>query len=1570
MPRAGPANLPTTDVDVSTVPPSSEQDSLSLPINPEVRLTANLLACICNLRHKCMSKNVVTKNIPSLICVYYQEKGDGDENQVHRVQQFPYMSITHSTTGVLFESVTSDYNKAGDVLATHLSPWIKVSYAVSPASSDRKGGIIDDKEMTPLGSDGMFTEQSTEYFSLTAELMNYLPCQSPIPGSLSVSIHEESSIIFACTCDNTRSCHGLNFDLPDEGSNASVRICIIPQQGNDEAAAIVRITQLKLDKEGPCGFPFDVVSDGVVSPLATIEVEEVVGDDNPGVTMLVVTIELFAPQVLNPSPITVYGAVEVKQPDSQLKEVPFGTLRYAVAVAASLPPTDVDVVTPSPTNNPTVLPSSWPPPPPPSPGPTFNGPTFEPTQSNEPTEDQTMRLEHCPCDSNRKCLGADRVTLTQYERNIRICFKALPSTSQLVTTPLVISNLTLPFTTSLDSDMNGGLITTELPEEAFVASAGSAVEVLGKFTILEIGYVESSAYCSSSTSTTQLQLRACACQCDDYNNYVDGLVQTPSSRDVRICVFSAPTGTKIDQVDTLFLKYESSGDKTTTEIQLVIRDDEPADSDSETDIDIEPSVPAPLRIIKTSLKDDFFSDLTGSRIVEVQGSATVLPVDSGGYRQVVEINAVALTVMQELTPEPSRSPSSAPTTVPPTPVPSNAPTPQPTPFPTTVQPTPGPTSVPSNPPITMPTPQPTDAVTPSPSPTNAPKDPPSPGPTNQPSRSPTPNPSIPPTPVPTKPPSPPPTPNPSRPPSPGPTPNPTRLPTPRPTNRPSPPPTPNPSRQPTPRPTNRPSPPPTPNPSRQPTSVPTPNPSMPPSPEPTNPPSRSPTPNPSRQPSPEPTNLPSRSPTPTTTPSETPTSEPTNSPSQSPTTTPSKQPTPEPTPPPSRSPTPKPSMHPSLEPSVEPSSEPSLSPSTSSEPSSHPSLTPSQSAAPSSQPSLSLSSSGQPSFIPSGLPSTSSEPSSQPPSGSQTASYDESLGAPKCSVGLSCDSGTLLNGRGTMNGGNETNSPNTLNNCTDGNSGTYHIFESIDRIVVWRASGGEGDLTEGENVTITATVSVWCWSQFSNFIDFYYASDASNPVWTKIGNRQTCPGVDNQTLTASYTLPQGFVQAVRANMGEGEGETETLSTSTSTDSCTTGAFDDTDDLVITVRPTIAPQPQPSSKPSLNQSSMPSSSSKPSSKPSACYDTPNSEDLCSQARENYEPGCSNCDTDDCYLARQVCCYCGGGSSTLPPTNSPTTMITNSPSASAKPTSEPSRSTTPTPNPSNQLSAQPSSPPTITSKPSFLPSSQPSFQPSSPPTITSKPSFSPSSQPSSLPSSPPTITSKLSFSPSSQPSSQPSSLPTITSKPSFLPSSQPSSQPSLKPTSSPSFLPSSQPSSQPSWKPTSSPSFLPSSQPSLKPTSSPSSSPSYPPSSAPSNQPTSEPSSAPSTYRVAAIKTLLLSVSSKDALDDGCSSQGKAFLWVTSEDNQLQPGDDDAQIIQRYVLAVLFYATNGEGWTYGKETWLTSSNECDWYVVRCSNSMVTRFFLDNNNLSGTIPSELGSLTNLGKFGLFSC
>eukprot|EP00985_Skeletonema_marinoi_P016456 scaffold8866_cov150-Skeletonema_marinoi.AAC.1 len=185
-------------------------------------------------------------------------------------------------------------------------------------------------------------------------------------------------------------------------------------------------------------------------------------------------------------------------------------------------------------------------------------------------------------------------------------------------------------------------------------------------------------------------------------------------------------------------------------------------------------------------------------------------------------------------------------------------------------------------------------------------------------------------------------------------------------------------------------------------------------------------------------------------------------------------------------------------------------------------------------------------------------PTNDGPSGPQTASYDAALGVPKCSYGLSCDSVGLLNGRGTMNNGVEPNRPNTLNACTDGGSGSYHGDESIDRIVVTRASGGDGDLTEGDLVTISATV--WCWDTGSNdFIDFYYASDASNPVWNQIETRQQCPGGGAQTLTASFALPQGALQAVRANFMYGSGDS-------GVNSCTSGSYDDTDDLVISVKP--------------------------------------------------------------------------------------------------------------------------------------------------------------------------------------------------------------------------------------------------------------------------------------------------------------------------------------------------------------------------------------------------------------------
>jgi len=173
--------------------------------------------------------------------------------------------------------------------------------------------------------------------------------------------------------------------------------------------------------------------------------------------------------------------------------------------------------------------------------------------------------------------------------------------------------------------------------------------------------------------------------------------------------------------------------------------------------------------------------------------------------------------------------------------------------------------------------------------------------------------------------------------------------------------------------------------------------------------------------------------------------------------------------------------------------------------------------------------------------------------GLQTAVYDSTLKAPKCvTAGSGCDSGpSLLLGRDTLSGGTEPNQPNTINNsCADGTSGTFHSDESNDRIVVSTTDGST--LAAGKTVKVSATV--WAYSGFtSDHLDLYYTANANSPSWTLIGTiTPTAAGA--QTLSANYTLSSGSLQAVRAQfryLG-------------SASSCSTGSYDDHDDLIFSV----------------------------------------------------------------------------------------------------------------------------------------------------------------------------------------------------------------------------------------------------------------------------------------------------------------------------------------------------------------------------------------------------------------------
>lgn len=175
-----------------------------------------------------------------------------------------------------------------------------------------------------------------------------------------------------------------------------------------------------------------------------------------------------------------------------------------------------------------------------------------------------------------------------------------------------------------------------------------------------------------------------------------------------------------------------------------------------------------------------------------------------------------------------------------------------------------------------------------------------------------------------------------------------------------------------------------------------------------------------------------------------------------------------------------------------------------------------------------------------------------PGSGAQTAVYDPTLHVPACtSIGSSCDSGpTLLLGRGTMSGGTEPNRPNTLGaSCADGNSGTFHSDESNDRIVI--ASTDGGPLTAGKTARLTATV--WVYSTSADALDLYLAADANHPNWTFL-NTITPAATGAQTLSTTFTLPNGNLQAVRAHFRY-QG---------SAAPCSTGAYDESDDLAFAV----------------------------------------------------------------------------------------------------------------------------------------------------------------------------------------------------------------------------------------------------------------------------------------------------------------------------------------------------------------------------------------------------------------------
>jgi hypothetical protein len=119
-------------------------------------------------------------------------------------------------------------------------------------------------------------------------------------------------------------------------------------------------------------------------------------------------------------------------------------------------------------------------------------------------------------------------------------------------------------------------------------------------------------------------------------------------------------------------------------------------------------------------------------------------------------------------------------------------------------------------------------------------------------------------------------------------------------------------------------------------------------------------------------------------------------------------------------------------------------------------------------------------------------------------------------------------------------------------------------------------------------------------------------------------------------------------------------------------------------------------------------------------------------------------------------------------------------------------------------------------------------------------------------------------------------------------------------------------------------------------------------------------------------LQASPGSTNALSDTSSPQYQAMEWLSSDPYFSQRSNPKS--LFRWALVTLYYSTDGSQWT-NSAGWLSGSDECTWFTSNTAtlNCNGAGFFADlelnENNLHGTIPSELSLLSdNLGKSFFF--
>jgi hypothetical protein len=236
--------------------------------------------------------------------------------------------------------------------------------------------------------------------------------------------------------------------------------------------------------------------------------------------------------------------------------------------------------------------------------------------------------------------------------------------------------------------------------------------------------------------------------------------------------------------------------------------------------------------------------------------------------------------------------------------------------------------------------------------------------------------------------------------------------------------------------------------------------------------------------------------------------------------------------------------------------------------------------------------------------------------------------------------------------------------------------------------------------------------------------------------------------------------------------------------------------------------------------------------------------------------------------------------------------------------------------------------------------------------------------------------------------------------------PTKEPSVEPTTlNPSFAPTNAPSASTPAPSTVVPKPMPTvppvtSSPTLGPTGEPTATspinPTFSPSSAPSADLGSSRGECDDNQEREAELHLTLSLISSD-LDDPASPAGKAWWWILNEDGWGICEASDPTLVQRFVLALVYFAMGGDSWVSpdSDTPFLSPVSECEWTGIHCNvagfvrnvelgtlfslcdglhNAMLSitsniSFFscADGRNLSGSIPSEIAFISTLRVLGM---